>query len=409
MTAEATAVGISAGDGGNVIMSENSIRVTARATGDGEAHADSNLYDTDAGVWGRVTSTATGIETGKGSSLIVNQGLLQVDANASAATISFSDSVDDATARGAATVSASAWGIKAAGADSTDPKGATIVINSAPISVNAESAAEGKTGRADSGWFGYGLAVTYADAKSEAWGITIGGGNRLAAVENSSGLTVKAKANSAASAYGDDESQCTADASANGRRDPDRRRQQGGVDLQLRLPHRRRRGQRGLQLRPHGSAGAIGLDAGAGTNRIVNDGGIGVTANAIGVMTRTEATGLRSGIGADDIENHGGFSVQADATALMGSSRTFATGFDAGGGDNGIFSDGVIDVRSVAVHGELGSSRRGRLRGAHRKRVGPDREPRQPIDPGRGHDGHGRLRCVGNGNRGRPWRQRHPQ
>jgi uncharacterized protein with beta-barrel porin domain len=355
MTAEATAVGISAGDGGNVVVSEQAVKVSASATGDGEAHAHSNMYDTYAGAWGRVTSTATGIETGKGSSLVVNQGLLQVDANASAATISFSDSVDDATARGAATVSARAWGIKAAGADSTDPKGATIVVNSAPISVNAASAAEGKTGRADSGWFGYGLAVTYADAKSEAWGITIGGGNRLAAVENSSGLTVKAKANSAASAYGDDESLCTADASAT------------AIGIQI------GGGNRAASIVNSGSitvdadagvvfnygltdARSIGIDAGAATNRIVNAGSIGVTANAIGVMTRAEATGLRAGIGADQIENQGSFSVQANATALMGSSRTSATGFDAGGGDNRLFSDGVIDIRSVAVTGSAGEA-----------------------------------------------------
>ncbi|MGE5790327.1 MAG: hypothetical protein ACM33C_05635, partial [Syntrophaceae bacterium] len=364
LTADATAMGISSGDGGSVVVSEQAVKVTASATGDGEAHAHSNMYDTYAGVWARVSSAATGIETGKGSTLIVNQGLLQVDSGASAVTISFSDSVDDATAKGTAAVSAKAWGIKAAGADSTDPQGTTIIANSAPIRVNAQSYAEGKTGRADSGWFGYGYAVTYADAKAEASGITIGGSNSLAAVENSSELTVKAKANSRASAQGDDKSVFSADSSAN------------AVGIKVGEGNREASISNSGTITVDSTAGvdfiygstdarAVGVDAGAAASRIVNSGSIGVTANATGIKTRAEATGLRTGGGPDQIENRGSLSVRADALALIGYASASATGIDAGGGDNRVFNYGTLSVAAqpIAILGATDSRATGIVTG----------------------------------------------
>jgi uncharacterized protein with beta-barrel porin domain len=289
----ATATGISAGGGTNQITNDGSITVKATATGDGYAFAESDAYDTETVIWAVVDATATGIATGIGSSQIINNGLMEVNATAVSEIYSDSDSVDDADATGGGNATAKAWGINASGSN-------TPVINTGTIDVNATATAKGNS-RADSGGDGYGTAIFEPNSDADAIGISTVG-NGMVWNQAQAQINVDAKAMIDASANGDEF------------------------------------GTMGTSKESPGAiavAKAVGISMGNGDNQIINDGSVWVSAEGnINVGSRSlsttrsthtntwakadaTATGLSTGQGNSSITNTGELEVKATGTAIL--------------------------------------------------------------------------------------------
>jgi uncharacterized protein YhjY with autotransporter beta-barrel domain len=286
----ATATGISAGGGTNQITNDGTIDVTATATGDGYAFAESDAYDTETLIWAVVDATATGVATGTGSSQIINNGTLQVSSIASSEIYSDSDSVDDADATAGATVSAKAWGIDASGSN-------TLVINAGTLDVDASATVKGNS-RADSAGDGYGTAIFESNSNADAVGIATGEGGAIWNQAQAQ-ITVDAKAIIDASANGDEF------------------------------------GTMGTSKENPGAiavAKAVGIYMDEGDNQVINDGSISINAEGnINVGTRSLST-TRS--------THTNTWALTDATAA---------GLTVGKGESSITNTGELEVKATSI------------------------------------------------------------
>jgi uncharacterized protein YhjY with autotransporter beta-barrel domain len=138
-TVNATAHGISAGEGNNQITNNKTINALADPAIKADAFSNGNGADGDGNATAKatVTATAVGIQVGGGNNQITNNDSITVSAKPSATADSFADSDAGGTARSTATATASATaiGIRAGKGDND---GDNLIINNGILSVAAE-------------------------------------------------------------------------------------------------------------------------------------------------------------------------------------------------------------------------------------------------------------------------------
>ncbi len=356
----ARAEGIAAGDGDNRILNglEGTVNVKAEAAARQSGSSTVTFGPPAAGADAKAAAFATGITGGGGNDWIVNLGIVEVNAYAKA---------EGEASAGAFLGSPRA--IVNAGADATATgidvgAGNNVIVNDGQLTVTAETEATGRAwAEEDAGDLATEEARATAKAVSTAWGITAGNGDNL--IVNNGTITVTAAAKPTAVAETEDNDV--------ERRSPSGAAQAWGIQTGS--------GNDGIVIGEQGSLqvnalgktatvltglSAVGIDAGAGHNRIILLGSASVTASqgdAVGLIAagNVSALGIQAAAGNDSIAiaNTGTLTVGALATGGVlfgGSGVTSAAGIDAGHGDNVILSDGAIGVRSIAFSGSLGGA-----------------------------------------------------
>jgi uncharacterized protein YhjY with autotransporter beta-barrel domain len=212
-TARATAVGISMGNGDNQIINDGSISVNAEGNINANSRSLSTTRSTHTNTWVLADATATGLTVGQGESSIINTGDLDVNAKAIASlndpnsgwgTYWRSDSWYNADAKTGAYAYSNATGIEASADNSGNPVN-TLITNSGSVTVTSVATARGNAA-GDRGGDNDGTATTYAEASAEATGFFIGTGNKLVSIENSGSLEIKSTADTLAFSHGDTDS-----------------------------------------------------------------------------------------------------------------------------------------------------------------------------------------------------------
>ena len=134
-TVNASAIGISGGDGANPIVNQGVIKVIANPAISADTSANGNGADGDGTAKATATATgnATGIQVGDGNNQITNNNSITVSATPTATATSFADSDAGGTARSTATATANATarGIRAGNGDNW-------IINNGALMVMAD-------------------------------------------------------------------------------------------------------------------------------------------------------------------------------------------------------------------------------------------------------------------------------
>ncbi|QTN22134.1 autotransporter outer membrane beta-barrel domain-containing protein [Rhizobacter sp. AJA081-3] len=301
VTATATAIGIDGGDGegddGDAIVNRGRLGISADATlnatstsfGFGNAQSNEVLFS---------VTHATGIDAGAGDNVVINDGTLTADAGSTLAASGGATTVFGNTSAAAnVTARTFATGIAAgAGHDVI-----AIGVNGS-LAVTGTLAASAGSSAEPGALFVDGKAASSAAAESAVIGIEAGEGDNRIVVEGSVLATLKGSAT--ASTYADaDFFSLDSDAFSNST----------------------------ATLRP---SRAVGVQTGAGRDRIANLGTITVNA-------KPEVTAAANADGGGLIDD------DAYATATASASGLQAIGIDAGAGDNAILNGGTISVTAA--------------------------------------------------------------
>lgn len=297
VTASATATGIDGGDDGDAIANRGTMSVSAAATlnatstsfGFGNAHSNDVLFS---------VSNASGVNAGAGDNLVINDGTLSVDAGATLAAGGGATTAFGNTSA-AATVTARTHAIGIAAGGGNDKLAIGV---DGRLTVTGHLAAGADASAAPGAVWVDGKAVSSASAESSAIGIDAGAGDNRVVVEGALVATVQGSASAgtfADAGFFSLNSDAFSDSTAT---------------LQPSL--------------------AVGVRAGAGRDLIANFGSITATA-----MPQATATATADGGGLIDDD--------ADATATASARGIQAIGIDAGAGDNEILNRGTITVTAT--------------------------------------------------------------
>ena len=297
VTALATATGLDGGDDGDLILNRGSLGISATAT----LNATSTSFAFGNASSGDVLfsiATATGVAAGAGDNLVFNDGTLTVTAAAKPTASGGASSVFGATST-AATVTArtTGAGIAAGSGDDKLVNGEQGVIEVTGSFVVASSS-DVQAGRL----FVDGNAKSAVRVESSAIGIDAGEGDNRIVVEGS--VSAKLEGSAAASTTA-----TAAFISANS--------DVHGISSAALQPSR-----------------AVGVQAGAGRDRIANAGAISATANA-------DASATTGAEGGGHLDN------DADAESAATIDGLTALGIDAGAGDNEVWNGGTITVSAT--------------------------------------------------------------
>jgi len=387
-TARAITTGINAGAGGDLILNQGNIELTAKSNADvlGVSVTLGGYSDSNAESKGE--STATGINAGDGVNTITSTGSIKVSSEAYADTASVSvNLLGYAAAKGGATASATAIGI-ASGKD------ADSIRNEGMIDLNALSDTDASAASVQ--LIGYGESSARAISAPTVKGIDGGDGNNTI-INTSTGVIMgTATAYADASSYdiqlaggakttAGTEAIATAIGIAGGK-DMDTIRNEGTVNLasQSTLVSESKSykifGTGFADADSKALATATGIDGGDGTNTIINastgsitassnasatatgmTANIGVAGSSASTTSKAHSTGIQSGGGEDTIINEGILNVNATSSTYAGSgdlsliglssgdslTEAVTDGINAGGGNDVILNTGSITVGSV--------------------------------------------------------------
>jgi uncharacterized protein YhjY with autotransporter beta-barrel domain len=404
-TAEAVSTGIDVGEGNNTILNDSSGVLTVKATSyaESEGAADSTFGGPAAFASSTTIATATGITAGGGDNIIENRGQIDVYAH------TWADAYTDSSAfwgspyaNSTAEATATAIGINAGG-------GQNSITNSGVINVStlAETTPYAK---ASSDIDKTDAEVT-SDSQSTSFGIQVGDGNNTVSNTATGAISVTAIARTSdaqgniATAVSDEVATITATSESSGIGI-----QAGGGnnfifnDGQITVgsevdPNSHASASSTLYTatataKTGGSADATGIKVGDGNNTIKNNGTLTVTATNTGIALSdypsphldnafayagggdtsltSNATGISAGNGDNLIENHNAIVVTStvsanaqayastvttttDAEAYAGGNAK-ATGILVGDGQNTIKNYGNMTVSATANAYALGNS-----------------------------------------------------
>ena len=354
---QSAALGIRVDDGNNTVnnTAKGVITVTAVArTFDAQGNVATSVSDEEATVNAAPASVAIGIQAGKGNNFIFNDGQMTVTAEVHAKShASASSTLYTATATATAGGSADATGIKVGDGNNTIKNVGTLTV----VATNEGIAlSDYPTAHLDNGYAYAGGGNT--SLTSGATGISAGNGVNL--IENHNRMSVSSTVNADARAYTNTATTTTyAEAYAGG------------------------------------NAKATGILVGNGQNTIKNDGNMTVSATAnayalgnaeeygsayIGSESSpgivAEAVGISTGHGINTITNYGILEVNATATATaeaqgdestqtVANSYATATGIRTGDGANTVTNLGLMNVTANG----LGASAIGISTGANNDRI----------------------------------------
>ena len=386
-TARAITTGIKGGVGGDQILNQGNIDLTAKSNTDvlGVSVTLGGYSDSNAESKGE--STATGINAGDGVNTIISKGSIKASSEAYADTASVSvNLLGYAAAKGGATASATAIGI-ASGKD------ADSIQNEGTIDLSALS--DTHASAASVQLLGYGDSNARAISAPTVKGIDGGDGNNTIINISTGVITGTATAYADASSYdiqlaggakatAGTEAIATAIGIAGGK-EMDTIRNEGTVNLtgQSTLVSESRSykifGVGFADADSMALAFATGIDGGDGANAIINastgsitassnasatatgmTANIGVAGSSASTTSKAHSTGIRSG-GENTIINEGILNVSATSSTYAGSgdfsliglsfgdalTEAITDGIVAGGGNDVISNTGSITVGSV--------------------------------------------------------------
>ncbi len=387
-TARAITTGINAGAGGDLILNQGNIELTAKSNADvlGVSVTLGGYSDSNAESKGE--STATGINAGDGVNTITSTGSIKVSSEAYADTASVSvNLLGYAAAKGGATASATAIGI-ASGKD------ADSIRNEGMIDLNALSDTDASAASVQ--LIGYGESSARAISAPTVKGIDGGDGNNTI-INTSTGVIMgTATAYADASSYdiqlaggakttAGTEAIATAIGIAGGK-DMDTIRNEGTINLaagSTLVSESRSYKIFGVGFADANSmalALATGIDGGDGINTIINastgsitassnasatatgmTANIGVAGSSASTTSKAQSTGMKSGGGEDTIINEGILNVKATSSTYAGSgdfsliglsfgdalTEAITEGIVAGDGKDVIINNGTITVGTV--------------------------------------------------------------
>jgi hypothetical protein len=300
----ATASGIAAGSGDNVVVNEGRLTVGASATLIARGAASTPLGGTKSVANVTSRSSATGISAGSGSDTLVNDATGSVNVTVTAAP----EAVSDASA-GAFFVNGHSWAIANAaasgvGIDAGD--GDNTLINAGKVTVDLGGRTRAYS-ESDPSWLANVFGIdsdAYADAQaqlqpSSAAGIRAGSGADL--LKNSGEIVVRARPEASAETWADGDAIISGDGSS-------------------------------VATAQASAVSVTGIDAGAGDNTVVNRGRVEVTAApSAAAKARSDADGADS-------------DSRSTATAVADNAQ--ATGIVASGGDNTVVNVGTVIARA---------------------------------------------------------------
>ncbi len=427
-TAEATAIGIDGGSGDDTITNAN-ISLEEGYSLESSAYAVSSsdvVAVTVSGAWKGValgaslvdastvaTARAVGIDAGNGVDMVTSESGIRADAEANA----FADSMAVNVAVAIKGVSAGAAislvetnsEAVAVGIDSGD--GEDQVTNRSTLNVSANATTKTDTITINITTVGAGITEASSTASSETVGID--GGRGIDTLENEGDINVEststvdglgATANFSGYASGDVSNTALAgavgirgdygsDETASGDTISNLAGGSVTVDSHAKIDAENYVVQGGGALFAKSvstvDADAIGIAGGTGSDTLLNEGNIHVSADAVadvvglnfqlsgvtlakvGINSDAKATGVQGGEGANTITNSktGAIQVKAEVDTLAGSvsagfsagadltgvtANAFATGIESGDAEDTILNDGDINVTTRAL-GEAGN------------------------------------------------------
>ena len=299
-SAAATAKGIDGGEGDETITNSGALNVSSTAVAPSLGVAVTTSKGISAAITtAEASSSSTGIDTGEGTHWIRNSGAITADSTAVAAGVSVSVSGEGLAASidtvwdGGTTATADAAGIRAESGNDHIENEAAISASSTAVAASVDVAVTGK---------GVSVGISTATSTASSVGIEAGAGDDQ--VLNSGAISSTAYANADA---------ISVDISGKGVAGSGNDVWDGGVEA---------------------AANAKGIDAGAGSNTVVNTGSIAADATAttvsagvsivgkglsVSVSTATataEAVGIDPGETTPELWNSGDITSTATATAV---------------------------------------------------------------------------------------------
>lgn len=297
VSATATASGIAAGDGDDLVQQLGTLEVSAAATL-GANSSSFALGNASAGDVLFAVSQAGGIAAGAGDNAVLNDGRLAVKASSTLAAAGGASTVFGNT-RSAATLTARS---SAAGMSAGDGNDILVNDRNGAIDVTGALDAAAAAGVEAGRLFVDGSARSSVSASAAALGIDAGAGDNRVVLEG----TLAARVSGSASASGSSNADfLSIDSDSYG---------EAGATLTGAL--------------------AVGVRSGSGRDRVVN----------LGTLTASAAPNVAA---AATAEGGGLFDNDADAVATAIVREVIAIGIDAGAGDNEIVNRGTIQANAT--------------------------------------------------------------
>lgn len=297
VSATATASGIAAGDGDDLVQQLGTLEVSAAATL-GANSSSFALGNASAGDVLFAVSQAGGIAAGAGDNAVLNDGRLAVKASSTLAAAGGASTVFGNT-RSAATLTARS---SAAGMSAGDGNDILVNDRNGAIDVTGALDAAAAAGVEAGRLFVDGSARSSVSASAAALGIDAGAGDNRVVLEG----TLAARVSGSASASGSSNADfLSIDSDSYG---------EAGATLTGAL--------------------AVGVRSGSGRDRVVN----------LGTLTASAAPNVAA---AATAEGGGLFDNDADAVATAIVREVIAIGIDAGAGDNEVVNRGTIQANAT--------------------------------------------------------------
>ncbi len=343
-----SAIGIQAGKGNNLIFNDGQITVGAEVNPNSHATASSMLYTATATSKAGASADATGIKVGDGNNTIRNDGTLTVTvANEGVALSDYPSAHLDNTfayaGGGDTSLTSNATGISAGNGVNIIENHRSIIVSS---SVDADARAYANTATTTT------YAEAYAGGNAKATGIIAGNGQNT--IKNYGHMTVSATGNAYAlgnaeeygSAYIGSESSPGIVAEAVGisaGHGINAISNTGTLEVNATATATAEAlGDNSTQTVANSYATATGIRTGDGNNTVINSGTINVTANGLDAI----AVGIQTGVGNDTIANYGSI----NATNIKSGVSSLGIAISSGAGNDQIFlmngseTNGHIDL-----------------------------------------------------------------